>query len=34
MRRPQAYALLATRRMFDSLQGSALFDEIDMAVGY
>jgi predicted DNA-binding transcriptional regulator YafY len=33
MRRPQAYALLATRRMFDSLQGSALFDEIDMAVG-
>jgi predicted DNA-binding transcriptional regulator YafY len=33
MRRPQAYALLATRRVFDSLQGSALFDEIDMAVG-
>jgi predicted DNA-binding transcriptional regulator YafY len=33
MRRPQAYALLATRRMFDSLQGSALYDEIDMAVG-
>jgi predicted DNA-binding transcriptional regulator YafY len=33
MRRPQAYALLATRRIFDSLQGSALFDEIDMAVG-
>jgi predicted DNA-binding transcriptional regulator YafY len=33
MRRPQAYALLATRRMFDCLQGSALFDEIDMAVG-
>ncbi len=32
MRRTQAYALLATRRMFDALQGSALFDEIDMAV--
>jgi predicted DNA-binding transcriptional regulator YafY len=32
MRRAQAYALLATRRIFDSLQGSALFDEIDMAV--
>lgn len=33
MRRAQAYALLATRRIFDSLQGSALYDEIDMAVG-
>ena len=33
MRRPQAYALLATRRIFDPLQGSALFDEIDMVVG-
>jgi predicted DNA-binding transcriptional regulator YafY len=33
MRRAQAYALLATRHIFDSLQGSALFDEIDMAVG-
>jgi predicted DNA-binding transcriptional regulator YafY len=33
MRRPQAYALLATRRIFDALQGSALFDEIDMVVG-
>lgn len=33
MRRTQAYALLATRRIFDSLQGSALFDEIDMAIG-
>lgn len=33
MRRTQAYALLATRRIFDALQGSALFDEIDMAVG-
>jgi predicted DNA-binding transcriptional regulator YafY len=33
MRRAQAYALLATRRMFNCLQGSALFDEIDMAVG-
>jgi predicted DNA-binding transcriptional regulator YafY len=33
MRRAQAYALLATRRIFDSLQGSALFDEIDMAIG-
>lgn len=33
MRRTQAYALLATRRVFDALSGSALFDEIDMAVG-
>ena len=33
MRRAQVYALLATRRVFDALQGSALFDEIDMAVG-
>lgn len=32
MRRAQAYALLATRHVFDALQGSALFDEIDMAV--
>lgn len=32
MRRTQAYALLATRRIFDAMQGSALFDEIDMAV--
>lgn len=31
LRRTQAYALLAARRMFEPLQGSALFDEIDMA---
>lgn len=32
IRRAQAYALLATRGLFDALQGSALFDEIDMAM--
>jgi predicted DNA-binding transcriptional regulator YafY len=32
IRRAQAYALLATRGIFDALQGSALFDEIDMAM--
>lgn len=31
LRRTQAYALLAARRMFESLEGSALFEEIDMA---
>ncbi len=33
LRRTQAYALLAARRLFEPLRGSALFDEIDMAVG-
>jgi predicted DNA-binding transcriptional regulator YafY len=32
MRRTQAYALLAARRMFESMRGSALFDEIDLAI--
>jgi predicted DNA-binding transcriptional regulator YafY len=32
LRRTQAYALLAARRIFRTLEGSALFDEIDMAV--
>jgi len=32
LRRTQAYALLATRRVFDMLKGSALFDEIDLAL--
>lgn len=32
MRRAQAYALLATRRLFEPLRGSALFDEIELAV--
>jgi predicted DNA-binding transcriptional regulator YafY len=32
LRRTQAYALLATRRVFDVLKGSALFDEIDVAL--
>ncbi|MEO8177767.1 MAG: WYL domain-containing protein [Deltaproteobacteria bacterium] len=32
IRRAQAMALLATRGIFDALQGSALFDEIDMAM--
>ncbi len=30
LRRTQAYALLATRRIFEVLRGSALFDEIDL----
>jgi len=30
LRRTQAYALLAARRVFDVLKGSALFDEIDV----
>jgi predicted DNA-binding transcriptional regulator YafY len=32
IRRAQAIALLATRGIFDALQGSALFDEIDLAM--
>jgi predicted DNA-binding transcriptional regulator YafY len=32
LRRTQAYALLAARRVFDMLRGSALFDEIDLAL--
>jgi predicted DNA-binding transcriptional regulator YafY len=32
LRRTQAYALLAARRVFDVLRGSALFDEIDVAL--
>lgn len=32
LRRTQAYALLAARRIFQTLEGSALFEEIDMAV--
>jgi predicted DNA-binding transcriptional regulator YafY len=33
MRRNQVYALLAARRIFDALRGSALFDEIDLVIG-
>jgi predicted DNA-binding transcriptional regulator YafY len=33
LRRTQAYAMLAARRMFEPMRGSALFEEIDMAVG-
>jgi predicted DNA-binding transcriptional regulator YafY len=32
LRRTQAYALLATRKHFDALKGSALFDEIDLVM--
>jgi predicted DNA-binding transcriptional regulator YafY len=32
LRRTQAHALLATRRVFEVLRGSALFDEIDLAL--
>jgi predicted DNA-binding transcriptional regulator YafY len=32
LRRTQAHALLATRRVFDVLRGSALFDEIELAL--
>ena len=32
LRRTQAYALLAARRVFDVLKGSALYDEIDLAL--
>jgi predicted DNA-binding transcriptional regulator YafY len=31
VRRTQAYALLAARRLFEPMKGSALYDEIDMA---
>jgi predicted DNA-binding transcriptional regulator YafY len=34
LRRAQAYALLATRRALDILKGSALFDEVDLALGH
>ncbi len=33
LRRTQAYALLAARRLFESFRGSALYDEIDIAIG-
>jgi predicted DNA-binding transcriptional regulator YafY len=32
LRRTQAYGLLATRRIFEVLKGSALYDEIDVAL--
>ncbi len=32
LRRTQAYALLAARRVFDPMRGSALFDEIDVVL--
>jgi len=32
LRRTQAYALLAARRLFEPMRGSALFDEIDLAI--
>jgi predicted DNA-binding transcriptional regulator YafY len=32
LRRTQAYALLAARRIFEPLKGSALFEEIDLAI--
>jgi predicted DNA-binding transcriptional regulator YafY len=32
LRRTQAYALLAARRLFEPMKGSALYDEIDLAV--
>lgn len=32
LRRAQAYALLATRRALDTLKGSALYDEVDLAL--
>jgi predicted DNA-binding transcriptional regulator YafY len=32
LRRAQSYALLATRRLFEPMRGSAVFDEIDLAV--
>lgn len=33
LRRTQAYALLAARRLFEPMRGSVLFEEIDMAIG-
>jgi predicted DNA-binding transcriptional regulator YafY len=32
LRRTQAYAILAARRLFEPMRGSALFDEIDLAI--
>ena len=32
LRRTQAYAFIAARRVFEPMRGSALFDEIDMAI--
>ena len=32
LRRTQAYAILAARRLFEPMKGSALYDEIDMAI--
>ena len=32
LRRTQAYAMLAARRLFEPLRGSALYDEIDLAI--
>jgi predicted DNA-binding transcriptional regulator YafY len=32
LRRTQAYAMLAARRLFEPMRGSALFEEIDMAI--
>lgn len=32
LRRTQAYALLASRRLFETLKGSALYDEIGLAI--
>ncbi len=34
LRRAQAYALLATRRALDVIRGSALHDELDLALGH
>jgi predicted DNA-binding transcriptional regulator YafY len=34
LRRAQAYAILSTRRALDILRGSALFDEVDLALGH
>jgi predicted DNA-binding transcriptional regulator YafY len=33
LRRTQAFALLAARRVFEPMKGSALYEEIDMAIG-
>ncbi|MEB2310637.1 MAG: WYL domain-containing transcriptional regulator [Sorangiineae bacterium] len=33
LRRTQAYALLAARRIFEPMRGSTLFEEIDLAIG-
>lgn len=33
LRRTQAYAILATRRALEVMKGSALFDEVDLALG-